>query len=90
MSDPSTRAFTLEQVRVRERYGPWAVVTGASTDRRCRVGRAPARRASIWSHNFRKPAVLVASTHSMQTGSKNRVPKSTACGIMSGEPLANH
>ena len=30
MSDPSTRAFTHEQVRVRERYGPWAVVTGAS------------------------------------------------------------
>ncbi len=30
MSDPSTRAFTHEQVRLRERYGPWAVVTGAS------------------------------------------------------------
>jgi hypothetical protein len=30
MSHASTRAFTLEQVRLRERYGPWAVVTGAS------------------------------------------------------------
>ena len=30
MSHPSTRAFTREQVRLRERYGPWAVVTGAS------------------------------------------------------------
>ena len=26
----STRTFTREQVRLRERYGPWAVVTGAS------------------------------------------------------------
>ena len=30
MSYQSTRAFTREQVRLRERYGPWAVVTGAS------------------------------------------------------------
>ena len=30
MSHASTRAFTREQVRLRERYGPWAVVTGAS------------------------------------------------------------
>ena len=30
MSHQSTRAFTREQVRLRERYGPWAVVTGAS------------------------------------------------------------
>jgi len=30
MSNDYTRAFTREQVRLRERYGPWAVVTGAS------------------------------------------------------------
>jgi len=30
MSHQSTRSFTREQVRLRERYGPWAVVTGAS------------------------------------------------------------
>ena len=30
MSHQSTRAFTREQVRLRERYGPWAVITGAS------------------------------------------------------------
>ena len=30
MSHQSTRAFTREQVRLRDRYGPWAVVTGAS------------------------------------------------------------
>ena len=30
MSHASTRTFTREQIRLRERYGPWAVVTGAS------------------------------------------------------------
>ena len=30
MSPASTRPFTSEQVRLRERYGPWAVITGAS------------------------------------------------------------
>lgn len=30
MSHAVTRTFTREQVRLRERYGPWAVVTGAS------------------------------------------------------------
>lgn len=30
MNHVSRRSFTREQVRLRERYGPWAVVTGAS------------------------------------------------------------
>jgi len=30
MSPASTGSFTSEQVRLRERYGPWAVITGAS------------------------------------------------------------
>ena len=30
MSHQSTRAFIRERARLRERYGPWAVVTGAS------------------------------------------------------------
>ena len=30
MSHASTRTFTREQIRLRERYGPWAVITGAS------------------------------------------------------------
>ena len=30
MSPVSTRPFTREQVRLRERFGPWAVITGAS------------------------------------------------------------
>lgn len=51
MSHPSTKAFTREQVRLRERYGPWAVVTGASDG----IGREFAARlalASIWSSLF--------------------------------------
>ncbi len=42
MSHQSTRAFAREQVRLRERYGPWAVLTGASDG----IGREFAARLS--------------------------------------------